>query len=69
VKARPIKENTADYVEKPKRARYIASYYNGDELNKLFAVTKGPPIETFVLLAAYYGLRWSEVLGLTWGCG
>ncbi|MGI5825540.1 MAG: tyrosine-type recombinase/integrase, partial [Bacillota bacterium] len=35
-------------------------------MNKLFATAKGSTIETPILLAAYYGLRRSEVLGLTW---
>lgn len=66
VKTNLIKENAADYVDKPRREKFIASYYNADELNKLFAAAKGSTIETPILLAAYYGLRRSEVLGLTW---
>ncbi|MGN0618463.1 MAG: tyrosine-type recombinase/integrase [Ruminiclostridium sp.] len=66
VKTNLIKENIADLVDKPKRERYHASYYTLEELNCLFSVVKGTKIETVVLLAAYYGLRRSEILGLKW---
>lgn len=35
-------------------------------MNKLFEAVKGDPIELAVLLAAFYGLRRSEVVGLKW---
>lgn len=66
VKTNLIKENVADLVDKPKKERYYASFYTVEELNRLFEVVKGTQIETPVLLAAYYGLRRSEVLGLRW---
>ncbi|SDZ32403.1 Site-specific recombinase XerD [Proteiniborus ethanoligenes] len=61
-----IKSNPADKVERPKKEDYIASYYNKDELTVLFEVSKGDPLELPIILAAYYGLRRSEVLGLKW---
>lgn len=66
VKTNLIKENVADLVDKPKRERYHASYYTLEELNDLFSVVKGTKLETVVLLASYYGLRRSEILGLKW---
>lgn len=36
------------------------------ELNHLLEIVKGKTIEIPVLLAAYYGLRRSEVIGLRW---
>lgn len=66
VKMRLIKENAADFVNKPKRERYHASFYNVSELNALFEAAKGCPIETPIIFAAYYGLRRSEILGLKW---
>ncbi|MED1826257.1 site-specific integrase [Brevibacillus agri] len=35
-------------------------------MNRLFDAVKGDPIELAVLLAAFYGLRRSEVVGLKW---
>lgn len=66
VKTNLIKENIADLVDKPKRERYHASHYNLEELNQLFSISKNTNIETPVLIASYYGLRRSEVLGLKW---
>lgn len=66
VKTRLIRENVADLVDKPKKERYYASFYNQEELNTLFSIVKGTQIETPVLFAAYYGLRRSEILGLKW---
>ena len=68
VKQGIIKENIADYVDKPKKQRFVATIYNKDEINQLFAVVKGTPIETVVLLTTYFGLRRSETLGLKWSC-
>ena len=61
-----IKSNPADKIERPKKGEYKASYYTEEELTKLFEVSKGDPLELPIILAAYYGLRRSEVLGLKW---
>lgn len=61
-----IKSNPADKIERPKKADYTASYYTEDELSVLFEVSKGDPLELPIILAAYYGLRRSEILGLKW---
>lgn len=61
-----IKSNPADKIERPKKNDYTASYYTGDELTVLFEVSKGDPLELPIILAAYYGLRRSEILGLKW---
>ena len=58
--------NPADRIERPKKVKYVGSTYNDQELEQLFAVTKGDLIELPVMLAAFYGLRRSEVLGLKW---
>ena len=58
--------NPAAKVELPKLTKFAASYYNEKELNRLFELVKGTPIELGVILSAYYGLRRSEVLGLKW---
>ena len=61
-----IPNNPAIKVGRPKAEQYIASYYNEEELNKLFRVIKNSPIELIVTLTAFYGLRRSEVLGIKW---
>ena len=61
-----IKSNPADKIERPKKNNYIASYYTGEELSVLFKASKGDPLELPIILAAYYGLRRSEILGLKW---
>lgn len=61
-----IRTNPADLVEKPKRVKPKHDYYKQDELQKLLAVVKDTNIEVPVFLAIVFGLRRSEVLGLTW---
>lgn len=68
VKNNMIKENVADYVDKPKKEKFHVSWYSVNEIRALFSAAKGSTIETPVLLASYYGLRRSEVLGLKWDC-
>lgn len=58
--------NPADRVERPKKEKFAGNIYNEKELEQLFQVTKGDPIELAVILAAFYGLRRSEVVGLRW---
>lgn len=62
-----IKSNPADRVEKPRKAKYEATIYNQEELDKLFKVVKGYPLELAVILGAFYGLRRSEVVGVSAG--
>ena len=61
-----IRTNPADLVEKPKRVKPKHDYYKQDELQKLLAVVKDTNIVVPVFLAIVFGLRRSEVLGLTW---
>lgn len=60
--------NPADRIVLPKQEKYNASYYTVEQLEKLFEVCLGTPIESAVYIAAHYGLRRSEVLGLKWDC-
>ena len=66
VKNDVIPRNPADRVEKPKKNHYEPVFYSEDEMCRLFEVTKGDPLELAIQIAAYYGLRRSEVLGLKW---
>ena len=66
VKMDMLDSNPADKVELPKIEKFKANFYNKDELNKLLEVFKGDRMELVVHIAAYYGLRRSEVIGLKW---
>lgn len=61
-----LDSNPADRIERPKKEKFIGSIYNEKELERLFQVVKGDPIELGVILAAFYGLRRSEAVGLKW---
>lgn len=61
-----IETNPAEKVDKPKSEKFIGTFYTKSDFQKLFTAIKGTPIEIPVLLASYYGLRRSEVLGLKW---
>ena len=61
-----VKENVADLVEKPKKQKFIGSFYNQEEIGKLLEIIKDAPIEAPVMFAIYYGLRRSEILGMKW---
>ena len=58
--------NPADRIERPKKEKFVGSVYEEDELNRLFEIVKGDPIELGVILGAFYGLRRSEAVGLKW---
>lgn len=66
VKTDLIDVNPADKVERPRKDRFTASFYDGNEVNRLFQAARGTPLELPVMLAAFYGLRRSEVVGLKW---
>ena len=66
VKTDLIDVNPADKVERPRKDRFTASFYDGNEVNRLFQVARGTPLELPVMLAVFYGLRRSEVVGLKW---
>ena len=66
VKLDLIVSNPADKVERPKKDRYIASFYDANEVNALFEASKGTRLEIPILLGAFYGLRRSEAIGLKW---
>ena len=66
VKIDLIDVNPADKVERPKKDRYVGSFYDADEVNALFEAAKGSKLELPILLGAFYGLRRSEAIGLKW---
>ncbi len=61
-----IPTNPADRIERPKKSQFIGDFYNIQELETLFSICKNDPLEIVILIASFYGLRRSEVLGLKW---
>lgn len=66
VKLKLIPYNPAMDVDRPKIDNFVSPYYTADELADVLALFKGTKMELPVMLAAYYGLRRSEVMGLRW---
>lgn len=66
VKMDIIPQNPADKVDRPKVEKFIGGFYNGEEINELFKIAKGTPLELAVMFGAFYGLRRSEIVGLKW---
>ena len=66
VKTDLINVNPADKVDRPRKNGFQPGFYDKDEMNRLFDCVGGLLIEAPVKLAAFYGLRRSEVLGLKW---
>lgn len=44
----------------------MASFYDAEEINRLFEVSKETKLEIPILFGAFYGLRRSEAIGLKW---
>lgn len=66
VKRRIIPTNPVDQADRPKSVQFIGSFYNGEEIKQLIDCTEDDPLHMVIILAAYYGLRRSEVAGLKW---
>ena len=66
VKIEMIDTNPADKIERPKKDRFVGSFYDSKEVQELFEAAKGTKLEIPIFLGAFYGLRRSEALGLKW---
>lgn len=66
VKTDMIAQNPAMKVDRPKKNDFQPTFYDAKEMDKLFTIIKGTKLELPVLVAAFYGLRRGEVLGLKW---
>ena len=53
-------------IERPKKERFMANFYDADEVNRLFEISKGTKLEIPILFGAFYGMRRSETLGMKW---
>lgn len=58
--------NPMNRVERPQKKNFVGSFYSVEELQKLLTLTEDESIYIPIVLAAYYGLRRSEALGLSW---
>ena len=67
VKQNIIAYNPVKRIEKPKKTKFDgAKFYTERQIEALFEVSKGDPLEIVILLTLFYGLRRSEVVGLKW---
>ena len=66
VKMGLIDSNPADRVDRPRKEKFIGSFYDSDEVQQLIKIAKGTKLELAVLFGAFYGLRRSEIVGLKW---
>ena len=59
--------NPADRVKLPRKSSsFVGKFYNIEQANKLMAVANDTDAGLAIMLALYYGLRRSEILGLKW---
>lgn len=56
----------AVFAQRPPKQKYITEPYSAKEIHRLFQVIDGHKLELIIKLAAFYGFRRSEVLGLRW---
>lgn len=63
-----IKENPfdSDEIKKPEAGAYNVTFYNATEMKKMLDCLKDDPLRIVVIIASFYGLRRSEVLGIKW---
>lgn len=66
VKNELIASNPFQFVTMPPLVRYESSFYNDKQIRELFAALRDEPILPMIKIAALYGLRRSELLGLQW---
>lgn len=58
--------NPINRVERPQHKKFVGSFYSVDEVQTLLAFAESESIYIPIVLAAYYGVRRSEALGLSW---
>lgn len=61
-----IPRNVAAQVDRPKKNDFQPTFLDANEMEKLFKLFKGSKMELPVMVAAFYGLRRGEVVGLKW---
>ena len=58
--------NVMDRVERPEPKKFVGKFYSEAEVRALLAAAKGDILYIPIVLAAYYGVRRSEALGVSW---
>ena len=66
VKTDMLIQNVADKVDRPRKNSFQPAFLSADEMQKMFEALRGSKLELPVLVAAFYGLRRGEVVGLKW---
>lgn len=66
VKTDMLVQNVADKVDRPKKNSFQPIFLSAEEMQKMFEALRGTKLELPVLVAAFYGFRRGEVLGLKW---
>lgn len=66
VKTDMLVQNVADKVDRPKKNSFQPVFLSAEEMQKMFETLRGTKLELPVLVAAFYGFRRGEVLGLKW---
>lgn len=66
VKTDMLVQNVADKVDRPKKNDFQPVFLSADEMQKMFEALRGTKLELPVLVAAFYGFRRGEVMGLKW---
>lgn len=66
VKTDMLVQNVADKVDRPKKNSFQPVFLSAVEMQKMFEALRGTKLELPVLVAAFYGFRRGEVLGLKW---
>lgn len=61
-----IVSNPMEKVDRPKMKKHIGQFYSLPEIEALIEAVHGDGVEFPVLMASFYGLRRSEVMGLRW---
>ena len=63
-----IQSNPADRIKRPRKNAFSCKYYTAAELVVLFQCIEHDPLKLPILIASFYGLRRSEIIGLKWDC-
>ena len=66
IKTDMLVQNVADKVDRPKKNSFQPVFLSAEEMQKMFEALRGTKLELPVLVAAFYGFRRGEVLGLKW---
>lgn len=66
VKTDMLLQNVADKVDRPKKNDFQPVFLSVEEMQRMFEALRGTRLELPVLVAAFYGFRRGEVVGLKW---